>query len=139
LHERRDASDFYTKTQDKARSRELTVLPRTNNNLDRLNIERSSTMSLDAAVAPETLTTTLHYLTRGAEKPAAYRIQPPPGVSRWNGTDDPREVTIEDARGREAEFTLDRNGFALVKASTGPISMIPRRSNGSTTQRWSSC
>src|ERR1700752_5033317 len=62
LHERRDASDFYTKTQDKARSRELTVLPRTSNNLDRLNIERSSTMSLDAAVAPETLTTTLHYL-----------------------------------------------------------------------------
>jgi hypothetical protein len=71
LHERRDASDFYTKTQDKARSRELTVLPRTNNNLDRLNIERSSTMPLDAAVASETLTTTLHYLVRGAEKPAA--------------------------------------------------------------------
>jgi len=75
-------------------------------------------MPLDAATAPKTLTSTLHYLIRGSEKPAAYRIAPPPGVPRWNGTDDPREMTIEDARGREAEFTLDRNGFALVKAPT---------------------
>ena len=73
-------------------------------------------MPLDATVAPKTLTSTLHYLIRGAEKPAAYRIQPPPGVPRWNGTDDPRDVKIEDARGREAEFTLDRNGFQLVRA-----------------------
>jgi hypothetical protein len=75
-------------------------------------------MPLDVAVAPKTLTSTLHYLRRGAEKPAYYRIEPPPGVPKWNGTDDPREVRIEDARGREAEFTLDRNGFALVKAPT---------------------
>jgi hypothetical protein len=53
-----------------------------------------------------------------AGKPAAYRIEPPPGVPRWNGIDDPHEVTIEDARGREAEFTLDCNGFALIKAPT---------------------
>src|SRR3954470_13571448 len=75
-------------------------------------------MPLDAALRPEHLTSTLHYLKRGTEKPARYRIEPPPGVPRWNGTDDPRDVTIEDARGREAEFTLDRNGFALVKAPT---------------------
>jgi hypothetical protein len=75
-------------------------------------------MPLDVAAAPKTLTTTLYYLKRGAEKPAFYRIDPPPGVPKWNGLDDPREVTIEDARGREAEFTLDRNGFALVKAPT---------------------
>jgi hypothetical protein len=42
----------------------------------------------------------------------------PPGVPRWNGLDDPHDVTVEDARGRESEFTLDRNGFALVRAST---------------------
>ena len=59
-------------------------------------------MPLDAAVAPKTLTSTLHYLIRGAEKPAGYRIEPPPGVPRWNGIDDPREVTIEDARGRRS-------------------------------------
>src|SRR5580692_12133582 len=75
-------------------------------------------MPLDVAVAPKTLTSTLHYLIRGTEKPANYRIEPPPGVPRWNGIDDPHEVTIEDARGREAQFTLDRNGFALVKAPT---------------------
>src|SRR5262252_1795656 len=75
-------------------------------------------MPLDAAVTPKTLTSTLHYLIRGAEKPAAYRIEPPPGVPVWNGIDDPREMTIEDARGRETEFTIDRNGFQLVKAPT---------------------
>ena len=75
-------------------------------------------MPLDAAFTPKTLTSTLHYLKRGTEKPARYRIDPPPGVPRWNGEDDMREVTIEDARGREAEFTIDRNGFQLVKAPT---------------------
>src|SRR5580704_6445023 len=79
---------------------------------------RSPIMPLDVAVAPTTLTSTLHYLKRGTEKPASYRIEPPPGVPRWNGIDDPHDVMIEDARGREAEFTLDRNGFALVKAPT---------------------
>src|SRR5215467_5374611 len=61
-------------------------------------------MPLDVAVAPKTLTSTLHYLIRGSEKPASYRIEPPPGVPRWNGIDDPHEVTIEDGRGREAEI-----------------------------------
>src|ERR1051325_9105736 len=75
-------------------------------------------MPLDDAVAPKSLTSTLHYLERGTEKPASYPIEPPAGVPRWNGIDDPREVTIEDARGRESEFTLDRNGFALIKAPT---------------------
>jgi len=64
------------------------------------------------------LTATLHYLHRGSEKPVFYRIDPPPCVLQWNGIDDPREVPIEDARGRESEFTLDRNGFTLVKAPT---------------------
>lgn len=75
-------------------------------------------MPLDAAVASKNLTSTLYYLTRGAEKPAYYRTDPPPGVPRWNASNEPHEVRIEDARGREAEFTLDRNGFALVKAPT---------------------
>jgi hypothetical protein len=75
-------------------------------------------MPLDVAVAPKTLTSMLHYLKRGIEKPAYYRIEPPPGVPRSNGNNDPHEVTIEDARGRESEFTLDRNGFALIKAPT---------------------
>ena len=71
-------------------------------------------MSLTAAVQPKALTTILHYLKRGAEKPTRYVGDPPPGVPVWNGIDDPQQVHIEDARGREAEFTLDRNGFQLV-------------------------
>ena len=75
-------------------------------------------MPLDVAVAPKTLSSTLYYLQRGPEKPAYYRIEPPPGVPKSNGITDPHEMTIEDARGRESEFTLDRNGFALIKAPT---------------------
>jgi hypothetical protein len=74
----------------------------------------------------DVFTSTLHYLKRGTERPASYRIEPP-GVPRWNGTDDPHAVTIEDARGREAEFTLDRSGFALVKAPTGQRFLLVRR------------
>jgi hypothetical protein len=75
-------------------------------------------MALDLAVAPRNLTAKLHYLKRGPERPVFYRIEPPPGVPQWNGIDDEREVRVEDARGRESDFTLDRNGFALVKAPT---------------------
>src|SRR5438445_11341742 len=75
-------------------------------------------MALEAAVSPRNLTATLHYLKRGTEKPTFYRIDPPSGVPQWNGIDDEREVRIEDARGRESEFNLDRNGFALVNAPT---------------------
>src|ERR1700761_3392594 len=75
-------------------------------------------MPLDVTVSPKHVTATLHYLVRGAEKPVRYVDEPPPGADAYNGVDDPREVRIEDARGREAEFTLDRNGFQLVKAPT---------------------
>ena len=70
-------------------------------------------MPLDTVT--HTVTATLHYLKRGAEKPTRYVEAPPPGVSQWNGIDDPHELEIQDARGREASFTLDRNGFALVR------------------------
>jgi hypothetical protein len=75
-------------------------------------------MPLDATASPRTLTATLHYLKRGTEKPARYVQEPPPGVPAWNRIDDPHEVRIEDARGRDSEFSLDRNGFALLKAPT---------------------
>jgi hypothetical protein len=74
-------------------------------------------MPLDLS-RPKPLTTTLHYLKRGAEKPTRYVDDPPPGAPAWNGIDDPREIGIEDARGREDQFTLDRNGFQLVKSAS---------------------
>jgi hypothetical protein len=73
-------------------------------------------MPLDVAAPAKTVVAELHYVKRSAEKPTRYVMEPPPGVPAWNGIDDPRHVRIEDARGREAEFTLDRNGFALVNA-----------------------
>jgi hypothetical protein len=78
-----------------------------------------ATMPLDIALPlQQTTTAGLHYLKRAAERPARYVIEPPPGVPEWNGIDDPHLVTIEDARGREPEFTLDRNGFTLIKAAS---------------------
>ena len=75
-------------------------------------------MPLDVTVSPKNVTATLHYLVRSGEKPVRYVDEPPPGVAAYNGIDDPHEVRIEDGRGREVEFTLDRNGFALISAST---------------------
>jgi hypothetical protein len=66
----------------------------------------------------QTTTAELHYLRRTAEKPARYAMEPPQGKPAWNGIDDPRPVLIEDARGHDPEFTLDRNGFSLVQAPT---------------------
>ncbi len=76
-------------------------------------------MPLDVATQSQhTTTAELHYLIRTAEKPTRYVNEPPSGVPEWNGIDDPRMVLIQDARGHEPEFTLDRNGFALIKAPT---------------------
>jgi len=73
---------------------------------------------LDVRHSPQSVTTTLHYLKHGPQKPVRYVGEPPPGEAAWNGIDDPQEIRIEDGRGRESEFNLDRNGFALVKAPT---------------------
>jgi hypothetical protein len=75
-------------------------------------------MPLDVTASRQNTTAELHYLKRTAVKPARYVMEPPAGVPRWNGVDDPRQVTIEDARGRESAFSLDRNGFALAQAPT---------------------
>jgi len=75
-------------------------------------------MPLDVAVSPKTVTATLHYLVRGAERPVRYAFGHPQADTPYNGIDDPRAVRIVDARGRENEFTLDQNGFALVHAPT---------------------
>jgi hypothetical protein len=75
-------------------------------------------MPLDNSSLPKNVTGTLHYLQRTAERPVRYVGEPPPGAVEWSGIDDPRDVLIQDARGRESEFTLDRNGFALLRAPT---------------------
>jgi hypothetical protein len=75
-------------------------------------------MPLDVSVSPKNVTATLHYLVRTAERPVRYAGETPPGAVAWNGIDDPHDVLIQDGRGRESEFTLDRNGFTLLRAPT---------------------
>src|SRR5260221_3773045 len=59
-----------------------------------------STMPLDAVVVPKNLTATLFYQIRTDRRPERYVSEPPPGVVPFTGIDDPRDVLIEDGRGR---------------------------------------
>jgi hypothetical protein len=61
------------------------------------------------------VTASLNYIVPEAEKPARY-LYDQQGLPQWTGRDDPRDMPIADARGHEADFTLDRNGFALLRA-----------------------
>ncbi len=72
-----------------------------------------TTMIADAPA--RVVTATLNYLMPSAEKPARY-LYDRPGLPEWTGINDARAMPIVDARGREAEFTLDRNGFAFLRA-----------------------
>ena len=60
------------------------------------------------------VTATLNYLRPGSEKPRRY-LYDRPGLPEWTGVNDPRAMSIVDARGHEAAFTLDRNGFELLQ------------------------
>jgi hypothetical protein len=72
----------------------------------------------DAQSQTHTVTASLNYLLPSRDKPTRYIDGPPPGRMAWNGINDVRTVTIEDGRSHAADYTLDRNGFALRLAST---------------------
>jgi hypothetical protein len=60
---------------------------------------------------------TMNCLRRTATgKPTRHMSDPPPGVPRSDIEMEPRSVPIRDGRGREAEFTFDCHGFALLHA-----------------------
>lgn len=72
--------------------------------------------TLTATRSPDrVVTATLNYLRPSAEKPKRY-LYDRPGLPEWTGVNDPRAVPIADARGHEDEYSLDRNGFALLKS-----------------------
>jgi hypothetical protein len=48
-------------------------------------------------------------------KPFNYVDTPPEGQPQRNFDDRVQEVTIEDARGRESEFTLDKDAFQVIQ------------------------
>lgn len=59
---------------------------------------------------------TLNYLAPSSERPRSYTYDPPPGVPRYSGEVDARQVIVRNARlgGPEAGLTLDRAGFELL-------------------------
>ncbi|TBU23189.1 hypothetical protein BD311DRAFT_868949 [Dichomitus squalens] len=73
-------------------------------------------MATAAVLAPHDVPTSLNYYTPiGTEEPYQYVQAPPEGKAPHNLGSEPHEVTVRDARGREDEFSLDKNGFQFVK------------------------
>jgi len=86
-----------------------TALPRSTDtaNFDRLAVN-------NASPKPRNVQTTLHYY-----KPNADGSPPEPSIvgrpETYERPADSHEVTIHDVRGRESEFSLDKQGFQIVK------------------------
>lgn len=73
-------------------------------------------MATAAVLPPRDVPTTLNYYTPiGKEAPYQYVLDPPAGTEKNNIGLDPHPVVVHDARGRESEFSLDKNGFQFVK------------------------
>lgn len=67
---------------------------------------------------PATVTAPLNFLRPMAERPVAYQFDPPPGIPLRSGTYDAHDVIIENGRPLAQGLTLDRSGFALLRAPT---------------------
>ena len=64
------------------------------------------------------VTAELNYLAPTAGKPRTYAFDPPPGESKSTNLPEPHRVPIFDGRPIAPGFSLDREGFALVKHPT---------------------
>lgn len=73
-------------------------------------------MATAAVLTPHDVPTTLNYYQPiGDEAPYQYVYEPPTDKPSHNIGSDPHSVVVHDVRGRESEFTLDKNGFQFVK------------------------
>ena len=63
----------------------------------------------------------LNYLAPIVDKPHTYNYEPPAGTPTQNFSDDAHGVTVQDLRGREAAFTLDRHGFAAARHRSAEV------------------
>ena len=76
-------------------------------------------MATAAVLAPHDVPTTLNYYTpadpSSDESPYIYVQDPPEGKAKNNIGHEPHPVVVQDVRGREHEFTLDKGGFQFVK------------------------
>ncbi|MDI4235772.1 CmcJ/NvfI family oxidoreductase [Bradyrhizobium sp. Arg237L] len=64
------------------------------------------------------VTAELNYLAPVAGKPRTYAFDPPPGEPKSTALPEPHNVPIFDGRLIANQFSLDREGFALVKHPT---------------------
>jgi hypothetical protein len=60
----------------------------------------------------------LNYLAPTVGKPRTYAFDPPPGEPKSNALPEPHQVPIFDGRSIADRFSLDREGFALVRHPT---------------------
>lgn len=67
-------------------------------------------------IRPEisSVTASLNYLTPSAEKPVTYTFTPPEGKPQTSRRNDPRPVSIRNARPIADDLSLDIQGFAIV-------------------------
>ena len=61
----------------------------------------------------------LNFLKPMTERLVSYQDDPPPGVPKRNGEDEPHVVAIHDARPLAAGLSLDVQGFALLSVASG--------------------
>ncbi|KAI0644885.1 hypothetical protein C8Q79DRAFT_912135 [Trametes meyenii] len=83
-------------------------------------IPTGTNASTTAAPGPHDVQTTLNYYAPLSTDEPPYQYTsldaPPPGRPMTNVGSEVHPVVVHDVRGREAEFTLDANGFQYVRA-----------------------
>ncbi len=72
-------------------------------------------MTTAAVLTPRDVPTTLNYFKALNDEPPRRYVEPVEGKPRTNVGSDPQPAVVHDARGREAEFSLDKNGFQFVR------------------------
>ena len=74
---------------------------------------------LDSAALPLShINAALNYLAPMAERPRNYTFDPPPDTPRSNAVHEAHIVPIYDLRSVAPEFSLDREGFALLRQTS---------------------
>jgi hypothetical protein len=74
--------------------------------------------SIDSAETLDRVEASLNYLAGTEQAPVLYASEAGPDVSRYVGNHDARTVAIHDARPVRDQFSLDRQGFVLLRHET---------------------
>lgn len=61
---------------------------------------------------------TMQYVMPGDAQPEVYFFEPAPGTVKHDPEPDRHEMHIQDVRGHESDYTMDRHGFSVVGIDT---------------------